>query len=226
MWQQENTERAKKERDAEAAENALLTFVTSGIAENSQSSGQQSDGQDMQVILDVIPETAMSADLDQAIRHLLCECFPADRASFSQCRAWHDSWPAYTVVARCQDRLIGHVGMVVRSIQVGPSRVCVAGVQSFCIAPSHRGSGLSQKLLERALLEGRERGIPFGLLFCVPELERLYAKFGWHTVDELFTMRDEHGQPAPIPGKNIAMLVELSASHFPVGPIDLQGRDW
>ena len=191
-----------------------------------QWSGDQSAAQSSRFVLAVIPDPEMPDQLDDEIRRLLCICFPADKAAFSHQRAWHDSWPAYTVVARAVDNLVGHVGMVVRSVEVSSLHVRVAGVQNFCVAPSHRGRGLSPKLMDRALLEARRRGIPFGLLFCVPELERLYTRLGWRTIDVPVTMHDELGNAAPIPSKNIAMVVELSPSLFPQGPIDLQGRDW
>jgi hypothetical protein len=60
----------------------------------------------------------------------------------------------------------------------------------------------------------------------VPELERLYAALKWQRIDVAVTMRDSQGRSVPIPGKNIAMVLELAGRPFPPGDIDLQGTDW
>jgi GNAT superfamily N-acetyltransferase len=177
-------------------------------------------------LLELIEESQIPPATDRAIRQLLCECFPADVQSYACCRAWHDSPPAYTVLARRAGLVVGHLGIVVRSVACGDVRITVAGVQSFCVAPPYRGTGLSGRLMARALDEALRRGVRFGLLFCVPELEGLYGALGWSKTDRPVTMLDEHGQSVPTPRKNICMLSELGQERFPAGPLDLQGRDW
>jgi predicted N-acetyltransferase YhbS len=176
--------------------------------------------------LEVVPEEEMPETTDQAIRRLLCDCFPSDREAFSKSRAWHDSAPAFSVIHRRGDSILGHVGVVVRWIRCGDQRLTVAGIQNMCVAATHRATGLSTALMDRALAEAARRGVPFGLLFCVPELESLYGTMGWHKSDENATMLDEHGRCVPIPEKNIAMHISLGQDRFPPGPIHLRGRDW
>jgi predicted N-acetyltransferase YhbS len=104
--------------------------------------------------------------------------------------------------------------------------IMVAGIQSLAVAPQLRGTGLSSRLMAEAMEEAQRRGIEYGLLFCLPGLERFYASLGWIRTDEPVTMADETGQPVPLTQKNITMSIELSERPFPKGPIDLQGRDW
>jgi len=176
--------------------------------------------------LEVIEEAEMPPATDRAIRELLCECFPADVQSYARCRAWHDSWPAYTVIARRAGLVVGHLAIVVRTVACADVRATVAGVQSFCVAPRYRGTGLSGRLMARALDESLRRWVCFGLLFCVPELEGFYATFGWVKTNRPVAMLDEHGESVPIPGKNICMFIELGEVGFPAGPLDLLGGDW
>lgn len=178
------------------------------------------------ISIQTVIESEISAELDREIRSLLCECFPADAGEFSQHRAWHDSIPAYSVIARDAGDLVGHIGIVEREVRVGNQSLLVAGVQNFCVRASHRGAGLSAELMRLALAEAAARSIPFGLLFCLPELERIYAWMGWTTIDAAVDMRDENGHRAPLPGKNIAMIACLTPHRFPGGHIDLMGRDW
>jgi hypothetical protein len=80
--------------------------------------------------------------------------------------------------------------------------------------------------MARAMEEAKQRGVPFGLLFCVPELENFYARQGWERLDRPITMLDAEGRRVPIPSKNIAMILRLGDKPLPPGEIDLQGRDW
>ena len=177
-------------------------------------------------VLEVIAEAEMPDALDHAIRKLLCWCFPDDAASFALARAWHESAPAFSVICREAHALLGHVGIVIRRIRCGSVPVTVAGVQNLCVVPERRGTGLSQRLMRRAMREAAQRHVCFGLLFCVPELERFYQSLGWCKTDAPVLMLDEQGRCAAIPQKNIAMFCESGEDCFPAGTIDLMGRDW
>ncbi len=104
--------------------------------------------------------------------------------------------------------------------------ITVAGIQSLAVAPERRGTGLSQRLMAGAADEAVRRGIDYGLLFCVPGLERFYATLGWARTDERVTMQDEWGRTVPMPASNICMFKVLGRRSFPAGAINLCGRDW
>jgi N-acetylglutamate synthase-like GNAT family acetyltransferase len=185
------------------------------MAENKQTSG-----------LDLIEESDMPPEIDAAIKGLLCECFGPDVEEFSRSRHWHGSAPNYTVIYRQRSEVVGHVGIVLRTIRCGRVPTEIAGIQSLAVSPRRQGTMLAWALMKRSMKEARKRGVPFGLLFCVPSLERLYAAMRWERIDVITTMRDEKGQTVPIPGKNIAMVLKLDDRPFPEGDIDLQGADW
>jgi len=185
------------------------------VVENRQTSG-----------LELIEEPDMHREVDAAIRRLLCECFPPDVEEFSKSRHWHGSAPAYTLICRQGSELVGHVGVVVRSIRCGSVQADIAGIQSLAVSSRTRGTMLAWALMRGAMREAGKRGVPFGLLFCVPTLERLYAAMKWKRIDVTATMRDEKGRAVPIPGNNIAMILKLAHRPFPAGDIDLQGADW
>lgn len=176
--------------------------------------------------LQVIPEAEISSATDQAIRQLLCECFPADADAFARSRAWHESAPAFSVICWQASSLAGHVGVVVRGVRCGEVSISVAGIQNMCVTRKWRCTGLAQKLMLRALDEARLRRIGFGLLFCEPRLELFYGTLGWRTTNEPVIMLDQEGRSVPIPEKNIAMQISLADQPLPPGPIDLLGPDW
>jgi len=178
------------------------------------------------VNLILMEEAAITSQLDGEIKSLLVVCFPEEQTAFLCSRHWHGSAPACTLVHRRDKSLVGHVGIVLRTVQWNGRNIPAAGIQNLAVAPSMRGTGLSRTLMMEAMAEAGRRGVPFGLLFCVPGLERFYASLGWQCCNVPVTMRDEKGLPAPIPARNIAMALSLGPAPIPKGPLDLMGRDW
>jgi predicted N-acetyltransferase YhbS len=176
--------------------------------------------------LHIVDENRVGPELDAAVRLLLCDCFPADAETFAARRAWNDVLPLFSVLAWQDEIPVGQVSIVDRSITCSGEAVRVAGVQSLAVAPALRGSGLSQRLMNAAMQEARRREIPFGLLFCLPGLENFYARLGWLRTDRIITMLDAAGSTVPLTAKNICMELPLGEEQFPLGPIDLGGRDW
>ena len=176
--------------------------------------------------LELVEESGIDPATDAAVRELLCACYPGDGAVFSRSRHWHGSAPEWSFVARRGARAVGHVAVVVRTVSCAGRSAKIAGIQNLAVIPEFRKTGLSRRLMTAAMQEAARRGIRWGLLFCLPGLERLYASLGWKRLSVPVTQADEHGRSAPIPAKNIAMALELAGESFPPGAIDLQGRDW
>ena len=184
------------------------------------------DSQPLVLPLQVVDEGDIALELDAAVRRLRCECFPSDVAAFSVRRAWNDVCPSFSVFGRHGDKVVGQVGIVERRITCGSVPVRVAGVQSLAAAPDWRRSGLSQRLMIAAMQEAQRRGLRFGLLFCVPELEGFYARMGWRRIERAVTMRDATGRPVPLTAKIIPVEPAPAGDPLPPGTIDLEGRDW
>jgi predicted N-acetyltransferase YhbS len=175
----------------------------------------------------VVNEPDVTPALDAAIRDGLIESFPADRDAFAAARPWHGSVPSYSIVAEEGNRVVAHAGVVDRTITVGGRPLRVAGVQNVFVRPTHRGTGLSDRVMWLSTDEARRRGFDAGLLFCVPKLVPVYARTGWQSLGERDVTRiDETGQEAPIPGKNETMFFPLKLATFPHGRIHLRGNDW
>jgi GNAT superfamily N-acetyltransferase len=184
----------------------------------------------------VINEPDISAELDSSIRDTLVVCFPADREYYRNQSWWH-CVPVYRVLARDrEDFIVAHTAVVERVITCGQSaKVRVAGIQSFCVLPKYRGTGLSDELMSVAMQEAGRRGFDAGLLFCLPQLEPVYGRMGWSRLDAVVYMDDVQAGKTPIPTKNITMFYPLLApafrrgyltTPFPAGDIDLAGTDW
>jgi predicted N-acetyltransferase YhbS len=173
-----------------------------------------------------VDERAMTPGVEAAIRELLCTCFPDAAWNFAHTRAWHGSGPEYSIVSCEGDRAIGHVGVVVREIACDGVRTRIAGVQNVAVHPERRRSGLSRLIMRESMQEAERRGIPFGVLFCVPGLENFYHSLGWYKVEARVTMLDETGADAPTDPKNIMMVKQLGEAPFTATVVHLLGADW
>ncbi len=196
----------------------------------------------------IVNEEDIDARLDAEIRRGLVLCFPSDADVFATTRAWHGSAPSFSAVLEEGGTVVAHLGVVDRIIRVGtqpgacgtgvspvrakdaangPQSIRVAGLQNVCVLSEHRGRGLVDRVLDAAMAEARRRGFDDGLLFCVPELEKVYARCGWRTLPGVPVTRiDDTGREVGLPGRNIAMYYPLARESFPPGPIHLQGNDW
>lgn len=175
----------------------------------------------------IIDEISMPSEMDRGIRGLLCRCFPADADNFCRTRSWHGSSPAWSVVLLDNAEIRGHVGIVDRCILAGSKRVRVAGIQNVATDPECRGRGYGSIIMNASMKEAASRGYDAGLLYCLPELQKLYEKCGWILLPKEQIIRvDSDGTEIPLPDKNIAMFHPLKLSKFPTGTIHLQGNDW
>jgi len=175
----------------------------------------------------IIEEKNMTADIDRDLKNALCRCFPADAEIFSQSRAWHGSASAWSVIIEIEGCIAAHVGIVDRLIKAGDFQLQAAGIQNVFVLPEYRGQGLGEKVMNAAMQEAEKRNFDVGLLYCVPQLEKLYAGCGWRLLPRQKILRhDENGNIVPLPEKNIAMFFPLKVKSFPEGAIDLQGNDW
>jgi predicted acetyltransferase len=173
-----------------------------------------------------IPEREMSPVQDQAIRDLLCACFQPDVPVFSRTRYWHGTSPEFSFVYQKDQKVLGHVGIVVRPIRVGSAQIKIAGIQSLAVDSEMRGTGLSEQLMTDSMRKAHSQGIEFGILFCVEKLERFYASLGWKKISIQVSMTGPDGKDAPLPEKNICMVLEMGKNPFPPGDIHLLGADW
>jgi GNAT superfamily N-acetyltransferase len=176
----------------------------------------------------VVYEQDLSPALNEAICRLLVRCFPADRDYYSR-QSWWRCIPAYRVVGIDKaGSLFAHAAVVDRRVFVEPTSlgVRVAGIQSFCVLPDYRGTGLSDRMMAVAMEEAQGRGFDAGLLFCISRPEPVYQRMGWTGLDAVVYMQDEKQGRTPIPPKNITMCFPLKVGRFPPGDIDLAGADW
>jgi hypothetical protein len=170
----------------------------------------------------------ISENMDRLIRDILVECFPHNTDHYSLTRVWH-SQPSRIITGIASDGTVAaHCAIVERTVSAGdpPKHIRVAGIQGFSVRPEWRKKNISDRMMDIAVLDAKNRGLDSGLLFCLPVLEKLYGRMGWHTINDPVFVRDEQGGLSPLPEKNIAMIIPLNLNDFPAGVVDLMGQDW
>lgn len=169
----------------------------------------------------------MSPRLDKAVRKGLCQCFPADKDIFAKTRAWHGTLPAWSIVIEHKGRVIAHAGIVDRTVRIASGQLRAAGIQNVFVLHAYRGQGLVERIMAASMDEAESLGFDCGLLFCIPELARLYYKCGWIILPGISVIRiDDKGEEMPVPDKNITMYYPLLYKGIPHTTIHLQGNDW
>ena len=111
--------------------------------------------------IETIPEWRLSAADEAEIAGLLARCFDTDfggRSFFSQ----HHH---LRLVVRERGRVVGHMALVLRSVDLGGRRVSVAGLAEVATDPDHRGKGIAAALLKAAMTEAKASPATFMLLF-------------------------------------------------------------
>ncbi|MDR1963328.1 MAG: GNAT family N-acetyltransferase [Planctomycetaceae bacterium] len=176
--------------------------------------------------IEVVDEHDLNAGLDRQIRDLLRFCFPDWSDIFQNYRAWHSTRPIYSVIARDEDKVIGHIAVVVRTITTTWNfRYNVASIQGVCVAPDSRHAGLAHQMLREALHEASNRGFLFAILYCKEFLVPFYTSQGWKLADDSIVMWNQRDLPISM-RSNCPMYYELSDVLLPEGPLDVHSPSW
>ena len=109
------------------------------------------------------------------------------------------------------DRMVASAGLLVVQVSVGMNDFEMVGFGSVITAPERRGTGLARALMAEAVVFAATLGPELGLLLCTEDLVGLYAKFGWHRIDEpLIVAQPEGPHPMIMPGMWTSLTPEIA----------------
>ena len=123
------------------------------------------------------------------------------------------------------DRLVTHVGVLDRTIQVGGRPLHVAGVYAVMTRPADRGRGYASAALERAAAFMRDElpAAEHGLLVCIDERIRFYERLGWRRIEAPVAFEQPDGRRV---NEINTMVLPLRGKAWPSGDVDLRGLPW
>jgi predicted N-acetyltransferase YhbS len=176
----------------------------------------------------LLDESQIDPATDAALRRTLATCFPHNETQFSGSRNWRGAVPLFTVVATDKTHIVACAIVIDRTVCIGERPVRVAGVGNVCVLPDYRGGGIVDRILLAAMEEAAGREFEWGLLFCRPEIMKVYERTGWLSCMDRRFVRTDHktGQVVEIPAEHGKMFLRIGYRPLPPGDIDLQGDKW
>jgi len=162
-----------------------------------------------------LAEWQMSDRDEAAIAALLTRCFTTDFGG----RSFFTHHHHLRLIVRGQG-VIGHMALMLRSVQLGGRRATVAGLAEVAIDPAHRGQGIAAALLRAAIAEAKASPADYLLLFGVAQV---YVAAGFRTVSNPLTYVQVDGTRVVTVGDDDLMVLPLRDAPWPDGPVDLRG---
>jgi GNAT superfamily N-acetyltransferase len=174
--------------------------------------------------LEIVPETTLP-------EALLTEIFDRYQQVFVRESATAEGW-----IEHAEYRLLvyGESGQWVctleihqRTILVGGIEIQVGGIGGVLTLPQYRGQGHAERAMRRAVLFIRdELHLPFGVLFCFPNLIDYYERLSWEHINADLVYRDSTGAMRTFTDNMGAMVYLTGSELFPPGLVDLNGYPW
>jgi nodulation protein A len=175
----------------------------------------------------LVAEADLTPEDDAAIRELLVAAFPGVGERFLR-RSWWGSRPDHRLLLVHGGRLVGHLDLERRVIEVGSADVVVAGVGAVAVHPDLQRHGLGRRLIEellRVLLT--DVPVSFGYLTTGAADAAFYRAVGLTQIDATVRYRDpETGAWEVADPLNFVLPAGSPLAAWPPGPIDLRGTPW
>lgn len=111
----------------------------------------------------------------EPIRFLLDSSFPG----YFPERIYYKQIPTLRLLATLDNQLIGHVGIIHRSITVDGQSVIIFGIADLCVAQPFRSKGIGALLL--STVEGLALKYNVAHILAFADGARIYASLGYHS---------------------------------------------
>lgn len=165
-----------------------------------------------------LADASVDDGLDRELRALLSLCFTGPQDVVFRDRRYFKEPPRHRWIVRDDaGRLVAHVAVHEKMIEVGVRGRPIGGIAEVCVHPDHRGRGHVRAMLSdiHAWLAARE--IPYAVLFGDP---RVYASSGYIPAPNLMVLSETTGTWE---ASSHAMARPLLADSWPAGAVRLIG---
>jgi len=125
--------------------------------------------------IEFVPEIQVDNSTSAAIVELLAQCFPGEGHDG---RDYFKQLPHYRLLAYEEERLVGHLGVDLRMMNLNGQAVTVFGAIDVCVSPDRQGSGIGSALLKRFEAIARDSN-RVDFLFLVSKNPAIYKSLGY-----------------------------------------------
>ncbi len=122
-------------------------------------------------------EYQIEPSLHTRIHDLLKRCF----SEYPAGRSYYQQVPTFRHLVYDQQRLVGHLAIEYRMINLAGAIVPIFGISDFCVDPDYQSQHIATDLLERVEAEARDRHIDFIILATTEQ--SFYEKRGYQHSD-------------------------------------------
>ncbi len=129
------------------------------------------------------------------------------------------------VIARLSGEMIGRSAVVTRDVRVGEHNLTIMGVAGVIVKDEFQRKGLGKELMKASMDFVEKSPVPFCVLMCNLELEKLYSRYGFKTIpgqNAVFSQPDGKTYEYK-PKDGVTMVFEKPGSVWPQGLLDLNG---
>ena len=132
--------------------------------------------------IEAIPELALTAQDDAQIGALLDIAFADNSTGGFGGRSYYKQRHHLRIIMRDEGRIVGHIALLFRAIQVGAVHTQIVGLAEVATHPDLGGRGIATHLLKEAIAQSRQSLATFMVLFGD---HPIYAKHGFETMPNM-----------------------------------------
>ena len=134
--------------------------------------------------------------------------------------------PTWSAMVKQDARVVTHVGILYRVVQVGALRVPVGGIGGVMTLSEWRGRGYARTALAGATaFVGTQLWAPFALIICPSAELGFYEHLGWSVAEGAVRCEQPDGH-VTLPDECAVVLPCQGDAVWPAGSIDLLGLPW
>lgn len=181
--------------------------------------------------IDIFPiwDNQLSTGQLQSLKKLFDNEYKTDYGEWNREKPYGYAPAELRIIAVERDKIVGHVSMQRRQIEVNRKKLLVAGTGGVLVAPEYRKDKLGKKLLH-TLHNANETIAPvdFGYLGCREAVVNFYESCGYTRIYATqISISRETGEISKSTDSPIMICPELKEiQDFPTGTININGIIW
>lgn len=174
--------------------------------------------------IEIVPENSLPEALLTEIFDFYQQIFERESATAEH---WIEHADYRVLISDASGQWLSTLEIHRRTILVDGVEVQVGGIGGVATLPQYRGQGYAEQAMRQAVefIRG-DLKLPFGMLFCFPNLVHYYERLGWQRLTADLIYRDSTGSPRSLTDDMGTMIYTAGGEPLPAGVVDLSSYPW